>query len=1682
MKKFILSKKFLLIILSLLLAFSISFSVVDLTNTKDVNSANSYEETNTSTNQNSSFGASSFNVSDLEVLKANKYTSCYANQASNVNDARALLDEYISSLGVTTDYDIVNEKLVSAQVGSNGKYTADVLLNGEEDFVTISVTISQYAEPAVLDFSSATDIKACATSGTSLTSENGKLRMTKTTTSDWDGFFLQFSTGALTDKPFMAEDYRYLKVKFKLESNYPAMMFWVFPKNGQNMYKDFHLGSEVSKNNEITLIIDLKVRDWLDTSIWCYNDTNNTVKTYKFLENSSDPRYVLPYEGEISSFRFNFGTWAGQRTALVDYLGFFSTFDEARAYEPIASDFSQAAQDLVSNELTTIWGNAESKAEAEQTAIELIGEKYGLSCSIINSTYVVPTTESKGKLTFDAAFEVGSKSEIVKGIKLVIDEKPSYYILLDLKDPEFVDGGGVEFANATHYWDGEYLKMDGTDGVMEDGFYFHVYFEKMQNQFYLQDYPFIVFRYKRIGIAGGQLFFWTEGWAGDIPYFDLFFGRHEGDWYTSILCTDSRSYDEPVVINYNETRGEIEPVPYHVGYGYSKTQFEGLVETIRFNYSRKKYIDREAWLDYIGFFSTFEEAESYYIQKSLNKYEGGTLEYFEADTRENAIETVNKLFDVKVGLGDYKINLTNVNYTAPVKNSTNGSLSARVKIISSDGVTIFNKTVAYDIDCMVDAEKTEMFFSNPYFTRELTGSMVSCVDYQKAKLTGYNPNFTWSVNVNKQFFLREKPYAVFKVNADADTFVFTANDTKYTLDYAISGENIIVLDLLTGDFIIDGNVVATCDIEKLPSGKITEIGIKFKSATSTTSSTAEVYSIAFCSTIAEATSYTCIQDKTKVNEFATYLNNLTINAVEYSKANTEMKALKEARKVVEKALKSFNNAAVFDVYSLDYVESTLSAQGYLKFVATIHTTEDKYAAQFKDVSLVLPIGLRPVETGKKLEVNEGYDFDGNNYLQQYRDLEKMPSTIEVVLEVHPTSINKVVLSNKTLGTTNYFAIEINASGKAIFVYNGQIVLTSTTAINNGNKTQIAVTINQGVVTLYVDGVKNAENTSFEVSNTISLRAPLVGADYTVIGEGFNTENYFIGKIYHLSYFDKVVDNAELSNNAFTTDLSGYWEFKDVDEDDRVKNHKGVRDAYFHLYNKEDKYSHEGHEFLGYDEKIALSQSLATASTFEWWMKVDESCAQGKYNIIVNEDKSLDISIENGKLSFKYGALSFKSNNIITDGAWKHYAIVVSDNVKLYVDGDLSEQFNLNGETLTTIGILTIGGSEEKDILGITTVNDFVGSLSDIRIWNTVKNESEIKNNRFVYPSGSESGLITSIRLDSQKYLVYSDYSITNNNGTLSATGWYKLENITTDYTIAHFADTQSYMFKESGAEQLNKMYAHVKEKKDEYNIVFAEHLGDACQDATNLQWEIISDSHLNIEGLVPYIIALGNHDYSSPYTGIGATFRDTTLFDEQFTLERMTAQFDNIDHARFGGTYDGKSAENMYMFFDAGEPTVNYIAFAIEFGPRDSVLQWVEDVLVQYPNHKAIISTHCYYNMYGDKSTYNSTTNDAFRDGNEGVEIWEKLVSKNDNIVMVMCGHSQNQLWQGHVDKNDFGNDVLQILADPSAMVTGFPSEEGLMMYMCFSNDGTMHTYYYSPLYDAYYDSSFENTYEMRVV
>ena len=83
---------------------------------------------------------------------------------------------------------------------------------------------------------------------------------------------------------------------------------------------------------------------------------------------------------------------------------------------------------------------------------------------------------------------------------------------------------------------------------------------------------------------------------------------------------------------------------------------------------------------------------------------------------------------------------------------------------------------------------------------------------------------------------------------------------------------------------------------------------------------------------------------------------------------------------------------------------------------------------------------------------------------------------------------------------------------------------------------------------------------------------------------------------------------------------------------------------------------------------------------------------------------------------------------------------------------------------------------------------------------------------------------------------------------------------------------------------------------------------------------------------------------------------------------------------------------------------------------------------------------------------------------------------------MVNCGHSQNQRVEIRVNENDYGHDVVQILSDPSAMITGFPSAKGIIELMCFTYDGKMHTYYYSPDKGMFYDTQFEATMDMHSV
>ena len=118
----------------------------------------------------------------------------------------------------------------------------------------------------------------------------------------------------------------------------------------------------------------------------------------------------------------------------------------------------------------------------------------------------------------------------------------------------------------------------------------------------------------------------------------------------------------------------------------------------------------------------------------------------------------------------------------------------------------------------------------------------------------------------------------------------------------------------------------------------------------------------------------------------------------------------------------------------------------------------------------------------------------------------------------------------------------------------------------------------------------------------------------------------------------------------------------------------------------------------------------------------------------------------------------------------------------------------------------------------------------------------------------------------------------------------------------------------------------------------------------------------------------------------------------------------------------------------------------LEFGPRNKVLDWANQIVNQHPNHLVIVNTHAY--MYSDSTRQNGkdfwraqaygvgkdTGDDAV---NDGEDIWNKLVKKHANIRFVFSGHVLNGGVGTLISVNEAGYLVYQMLANYQEGVKG---------------------------------------------
>lgn len=184
--------------------------------------------------------------------------------------------------------------------------------------------------------------------------------------------------------------------------------------------------------------------------------------------------------------------------------------------------------------------------------------------------------------------------------------------------------------------------------------------------------------------------------------------------------------------------------------------------------------------------------------------------------------------------------------------------------------------------------------------------------------------------------------------------------------------------------------------------------------------------------------------------------------------------------------------------------------------------------------------------------------------------------------------------------------------------------------------------------------------------------------------------------------------------------------------------------------------------------------------------------------------------------------------------------------------------------------------------------------------------------------------------------------------------------------------------------------------RDSLNIQYALHLGDLVNRGGRqmFQWDVASAAMRKLDAHVPYAISLGNHDY----TDDSSRNRDTPLND--FFHPSNYSQWPT-----FGGVLDPGHLENSWHTFRAHD--TDFLILALEFGPRDRVLDWANTIVEKHPHHRVILITHAY--TYSDNRRFN------FRDradwqlwnpyllgseggNNDGHDMWEKLVNKPESV------------------------------------------------------------------------------------
>jgi hypothetical protein len=287
------------------------------------------------------------------------------------------------------------------------------------------------------------------------------------------------------------------------------------------------------------------------------------------------------------------------------------------------------------------------------------------------------------------------------------------------------------------------------------------------------------------------------------------------------------------------------------------------------------------------------------------------------------------------------------------------------------------------------------------------------------------------------------------------------------------------------------------------------------------------------------------------------------------------------------------------------------------------------------------------------------------------------------------------------------------------------------------------------------------------------------------------------------------------------------------------------------------------------------------------------------------------------------------------------------------------------------------------------------------------------------------------------------------------------------WSIVVLPDIQNYSRYENSAEYLKAMTSWIDREKKKFNIRLVMFEGDLVHnnakktsDADGLdgvsQWRNVKSAVSVLNGNVPYLLSVGNHDLGV----MNAESRKTEL-NYYFSSDELVRDYQQLLAAKTGFFEKGK-LENIYLDFKAPDGR-EVLIFSLEWGPRREVIEWAKNVASQekYSDHTMMLLTHAF--TFSDGNRLNRMVKEHFKaspyaypgtavNTSDGEDLWQLLARDIGNFEFVFSGHITGGDSAYRMDKGARKQVVHQLLFNTQAEAMG---GNGFLRVIEFLNNGT---------------------------